>query len=353
MRIQKIVDKVFYRIDIRKFHQRHKNEALKAIQNIESELGKTDPILFKKCDEYAKDVFKWIGYSPWLQVYSALSGEFKEGWIPDNYYARKVLPEIKGGYATIAYLKPLASYFFPNNFFPDTAYRVNGLWYTQNQVLNKIELKEHIFKNSTKIVFKSDKSIQGKGIHFFEKEDFDFEKISSLGNGVVQDYIQQHSFFEKLTPNSVATLRITTIIDNDGIPSVRGCLLRLARSNDTHVNASSSIRVPVNIRTGELGEKGYLRSWLSIDKHPDSQISFANKIIPCFDKCLSATLDLHRSIPYNRCIGWDLTIDRYNQVKVMEWNGNHNGIVMSEATQGPCFADLGWEKFIGRSTFLQ
>jgi hypothetical protein len=28
----------------------------------------------------------------------------------------------------------------------------------------------------------------------------------------------------------------------------------------------------------------------------------------------------------------------------MEWNGTYNDIKFSEATQGPCFADLGWER---------
>lgn len=33
-------------------------------------------------------------------------------------------------------------------------------------------------------------------------------------------------------------------------------------------------------------------------------------------------------------------------VGLMEWNAGHNDIKFSEATQGPCFHDLGWEKFV-------
>ena len=55
-------------------------------------------------------------------------------------------------------------------------------------------------------------------------------------------------------------------------------------------------------------------------------------------------MELHRSIPFVRSIGWDLIIDINDTVKVMEWNGYHNDIKFSEATQGPCFSDLGWEK---------
>jgi hypothetical protein len=28
----------------------------------------------------------------------------------------------------------------------------------------------------------------------------------------------------------------------------------------------------------------------------------------------------------------------------MEWNGEHNDVKSSEATQGPCFSDLNWER---------
>jgi hypothetical protein len=34
-----------------------------------------------------------------------------------------------------------------------------------------------------------------------------------------------------------------------------------------------------------------------------------------------------------------------DNVQVMEWNGFHNDIKFSEATQGPCFADLGFQKY--------
>lgn len=43
-----------------------------------------------------------------------------------------------------------------------------------------------------------------------------------------------------------------------------------------------------------------------------------------------------------RCIGWDVTLDDQENVRIMdmEWNAGHNDIKFSEATQGPCFSDL-------------
>ena len=65
--------------------------------------------LIKLSNEYACDIFGWIGFSPWLYVYSALAQTFKEGWIPDNYYGKIVVPALKGDYGKIADLKSLTS----------------------------------------------------------------------------------------------------------------------------------------------------------------------------------------------------------------------------------------------------
>jgi hypothetical protein len=65
--------------------------------------------------------------------------------------------------------------------------------------------------------------------------------------------------------------------------------------------------------------------------------------IPAFRDCVDTVLQLHGKIPFARCIGWDIAVDESGQVQVMEWNGEHNDVKFSEATQGPCFLDLNWE----------
>ncbi len=103
----------------------------------------------------------------------------------------------------------------------------------------------------------------------------------------------------------------------------------MARSVDTHVKSSSHIRISVNLKTGELDALGYLTTWLTVDKHPDTGIAFAGRRIPNFDNCISTALELYRLIPYVRCVGWDMVVDKDNEVKVMEWNSGHNDIKFS------------------------
>jgi hypothetical protein len=345
MKIISSITSLKHQFNHRVYHLNHKKKAKNILNEIESIKGKTEPKLIELSNEYSKDVLGNICYAPWLYVYSAISGSFKEGWIPDNYYGRIVVPFIKGDYGKVSELKPLANKLFNSNLFPDIAYYVNGLWFSANcKIIGANDLKEVIFQKSSVVVFKLDNSLQGRGIFLFEKHSFDLEKIGLLGNGVFQEFINQHPFFEELMPTSVATIRITTVLKNDGNASVRACYLRIGRNVDTHVKSSSHIRVPINIDNRELNPMGYLTNWNTTEKHPDTDFIFAKKEIPCLNECFSSALQLHKSLPHVRCIGWDMIINQDNEVKVMEWNGFHNDIKFSEATQGPCFGDLGWEK---------
>lgn len=341
----KEIKKIKKKFSDRSYHSRHKKSALKILKSIESVKGKTDTKLIKLSDEYATEILGWKGYAPWLYVYSAMSQVFKEGWIPDNYYGRIVTPILKGNYGTIGDYNSLTSRLFKSSHFPDCVYYTNGLWISNEyQILSDKEVIAFTLKENKNLVYKTDNSIQGKGVHFLEKNNLNIKKLEILGNGVLQRYINQHSFFQDITPNSVATLRITSVINDTGIVTVNACYLRVGRSLDTHVKSNSHIRIPINISTGVLDKYGYTTNWLQIEKHLDTNFLFESKQIPCFNKIIDTAINLHKMVPFTRTIGWDMIVDENNDVKVMEWNGGHNDIKFSEATQGPCFSNLGWEK---------
>ncbi|TVP51906.1 MAG: hypothetical protein EA349_16725 [Halomonadaceae bacterium] len=311
---------------------------------IEKHKGKLARHDRKRCDEYAHDILGHRQYAPWLYVYTALSGQFKEGWIPDNYYGAVVLPTINGHYGKISSLKPLNACIFNSPLFPDKLSYVNGMFFdTHYNVIPEDRVKETLFQNTDKVIFKMDKSSKGKGIHIFTEDDFTTTAIKKSGNGLIQSYIYQHDVFNHFTPNAVATLRITTFMENNADISIRGCFLRLGIGKDTHVQ-TRSIEIPIDPETGSFHKHGITHEWKETPIHPVSQSAFAGHTIPCFEQCIEAVKQLHKKAPFVRCIGWDLTVDQKDQVKVMEWNAGHNGIKFSEATQGPGFADLGWEK---------
>ncbi len=328
------------------FHEAHANDVSQILKNIEPEHGTLSKHLIRECDDYAVNILGDKKYAPWLYVYSIISGQFKPGWIPDNFYGAQVIPNIKGHYGNCANLKPLNSIFFQAKEFPDLGSFVNGLFLDKSYRIHSPEnFKDILFSDCNHIVFKTDSSARGLGIHFFDKANFNIRDIAILGNGIFQSYVEQHPIFNEYTPTSVATIRITTVINDDGEAFVRGSFLRLGIEDDTHVQSTTAVKIPIDILTGALSDKGYLPSWVTIRSHPTSLKSFANIKIPNFKDCVDVAKRLHLKVPYVRCIGWDLILNKEGEVVVLEWNGRHNSIKFSEATQGPCFAELGWEKF--------
>jgi hypothetical protein len=330
--------------DVR-YHWFEVAEANRVLRGIEDAIGKTSPHHIRLSDEYAVAVLGHKHFAPWLYVYSAISGEFREGWIPENFYGSAVMPAHNGWYGRLSSLKPLNSVFFASDAFPDIASFVNGIFIdkAQNAIASK-DVKDLLFADQDRVVFKVDISNQGRGIYFFTRDTFSVDRVVTLGNGLFQRFIRQHELFNEFAEKSVATLRIFTVVKDEGEVSVRACYLRLGTGEDSHVQPPSQVRVPINLQSGAFDEKGYLSSWLTTPVHPTSKERFAGNFVPAFAACVATVTDLHKKVPYARCIGWDVTVDIGENVKVMEWNAGHPGIKFAEATQGPCFGGLGWEK---------
>ncbi len=330
----------------RRYHQKNAREAAHVLKNIEDNTGrKLDKNCRRLCDDYAVEILGHKQFAPWLYVYSVVSGEFKEGWIPDNYYGSVVVPKLQGKYGRISFLKPLNKLFFQCDAFPDLLSYINGVFVDPNYKFVSVEsVKRRLFRDQDRVIFKLDNSRKGRDIHVFNRESFSVEKIRQLGNGLFQSFIKQHDLFAKFAHNSVATLRLTTIYEDNGTVLVRASHLKLGRQNENHVQSKSSVMVPVHPETGVFNDIGYAPEWVETDVHPDSNMTFSGHIIPHFEECIETVTALHKKVPYVRNIGWDLTVDNGGNVRIMEWNGRHNGVKFSEATQGPCFDDLGWEK---------
>lgn len=327
-----------------RFDQFHLREATRRLKAIEKQHGKTDPKLVRLCHDYAVDVLGWKGYAPWLVTYTASAGEFREGWIPDNYFGRVVLPHINGNNSSLFSSRAGMKHLLGTDAFPDIGAITNGLLYDgQGHIVDEHTFERLLFEGRDRVVFKIDASYKGMGTHVIRREDFDLPKLRMAGNGVVQYYIDQHDFFAGYIPTSCATLRLGTLIDNDGQCSVRGAYLKFGRIGETYANAESHVRVMVDPKTGALGEKGYFDEWDDMDGHPDCDKPTAGQTIPQFSDCVNLVTSLHQRFAYARWMGWDVIVTSDGDVKIMECNGGHSEIKSIEALQGPAFTDMGWE----------
>lgn len=328
---------------VKQYHERHHDVAYKVLESIEADGGECRRRDRRLCDEYAVDVLGNKDFAPWLYVYTAVRGEFKQGWIPDNYYALFVVPQRNGAYGALSEKQCISRRLLRCPELPDIGYLVNGRFVsTKHQIVEDKMVANLLFARHNRVVFKEDDSRRGRGVSVVKRDDFDSRAIKKMGDGVFQEFIMQHPFYHSLSPDAVATMRVTTVIDQFGKASVRSCYLRLGRSQDFHVKADTLIRVAIDRQTGVIDSVGYLPSWRMVSKHPDTGESFGKGIPPSFQECCDLAKRLHCDYPFVQCIGWDLAVSRTGEIKVLEWNGDHNDIKYSEAKQGPCFGDLNW-----------
>jgi len=344
--VEKIKDwgmKSVHKIYAMRYNHLSNTRAYNVLKQIEKKRGRLSVSLQKKADDYAIEELGWKGYAPWLYVYTAVQGRFINGWIPDNYYHLELMPAIQGDYGKISFLKPLNNTLLNTPSSVDIAYFINGEWFnSEYKIVKKTILKDLVFAKHDRVIFKVDHSYQGKGVFPRNKETFDPSELESKGNGTLQEYIQQHTFFKDFRSEAVANIRMTTSISKEGKPVLNGCYLRFGRAKDVFVKSKSHVRVPVDLVSGALYEEGYLADWSIVDQHPDSKVRFASKVIPHYNACVDFVIDLHKRMPMVKCIGWDIVVNDNDHPTLIEWNGYGNDICFSEATQGPCFANLGW-----------
>lgn len=323
--------------------QKGKNRGTKALRQVEAARGKTRPALIKQSGEYAHDVLGWGGFAPWLCVYSAIRGQFVEGWIPSNFYSTRVVPHIKGRHGRLSDMKTLSRQLF-GDALPDIGYVINGVLLDRDhRPVDHATLKAGMFADSGRIVFKRDQSNKGAGVRLLDPAEYDAMRFDK--DGVFQRFIRQHEFFDDIVPGSVATLRLTTVCIPDGSIELRAAYLRTGRVGEAAVQSASHIRVSLDVHDGRLSPVAFLPDWREAALHPDTGFEFGGHAVPGFDRCVELVRSLHARMPHIGCIGWDVGLDGAEQPWIMEWNGYVNDIKFSEAASGPCFLGLDWERY--------
>jgi hypothetical protein len=332
-------------VGARRYDHAHKAEVSRAVATIEKYNGtRLTQAIRKRADDYAIEVLGTKAYAPWLYVYALVRGEFREGWIPDNFFGRCVFPKVNNGLGAFTHYKSLTNVVLKTEALPDIAYRIDGLTYDRAFRPIGIADLRHSVAGVTHLFVKQDGSSRGAGVVKLAVGDLSENTLKRFGNCVIQLPIRQHGFFDEIIRGSVVTIRITTVKNDDGRIDLRAAYLRLGRADTEWVQSNNSVRVAIIDRAGALDSWGYTQDWRRWSAHPDSNVAFARKRIPGFEKAVRTCVSLHAAVPHFAIIGWDVAIDDDDQVKIIEWNGGHCDIKFSEAATGPCFVGLGWER---------
>jgi hypothetical protein len=216
-------------------------------------------------------------------------------------------------------------------------------------VIKLLDVRDIAGEQCKDVYVKKDYSMQGKGINKLDLASLNEETFKSIGNCVIQLPVKSHRFFEEIMPDSLSTLRITTVTNLEGKIEYRASFLRVGRKDDEWVKANNEVDISIMNNDGELDSLGYDGEWKGLPSHPDTNYVFAKKRIPLFKEAVETCIQLHASVPHFRIVGWDIAISDDEKIRLLEWNGALTDVVFHQATTGPCFSGLNWEQLRTRT----
>jgi len=141
---------------------------------------------------------------------------------------------------------------------------------------------------------------------------------------LLQGYIPQHGFLNRINPHTINTLRIITFIDSQDNIQIQHAILRLGRQGGTADNwEKGGLSVAIDHVTGRLGrgvfKPQYSGAWAS--EHPDTGICFEGLILPEWSSVLDTCRRAAALFSGTRTVGWDIALSTDGPV-IIEGNSD-------------------------------
>lgn len=292
----------------------------------------------------------WAPYckiSPkWALYYSSKNDKFDPRYIPNDLYYTKIdqyFNARKLGYGFND--KNYYSRIFLNVKQPYTVVRNIGGLFFDNQY-RQISIKDAYKKilNEDEVIIKpSQESGSGRGIQFIKNDQIsELRKLlrdKSEHDYIVQKIVKQHPALEKVHPQSLNTIRVCTLLLDDGV-YILSTVLRMGVDKSRIDNVTAGGISAAIKSDGSLDKYAYTYyTGERFEKHPQGLI-FDGYIIPEYSKIIETVKDLAQTIGNFRLVSWDMGVDDEGDVILIEANMRKGGINLHQFDNGPLFGDL-------------
>lgn len=162
----------------------------------------------------------------------------------------------------------------------------------------------------------------GKGI-----EKIDTSKYNSLEeiyeyltqdnmNYELEELIIQNDLVASIYPNSINTVRIVTIVDDNIIPHIICAYFRIGNGKYVDNFNSGGMVAPVNEETGEVLDKAIDKQKKLYEYHPATNKLIKGFVFPDWEKALEMVKKASLVVPDMRYIGWDVAFTNKGPVLV-------------------------------------
>ena len=288
---------------------------------------------------------EWGGNYDVFGFYKLFCGSFNPYYVPNDYYdwAEHVLNLRWSAY--FLQHKCNLKYFIPKqNRASVILQKIDGHFVSEdNKEISKEEAKIILLSTPVFLAKVARGTGGGKGVR---KIDWDKIKdkealVEELLKPIDMEFeavLQQSQFMSRFNPDSVNTMRLVTLNIN-GRCSVLSTFLRMGAKGSFVDNLSGGNGILVGVaQDGSLYDFGITKKYEKQSISPGG-VRFNGIKIPGFDKIKETVMSFHKSIPYANLIGWDIALDKDNNVIVIEINLDSAEIEAHQVFNGPVFGD--------------
>lgn len=211
---------------------------------------------------------------------------------------------------------------------------------------NEITLSNVIMiaKDQPEVICKVAKfSMAGSGILIWNSEQDDEEKLveflQSANYIICQAMLKQHSELSRLSPSSVNTIRVFTLLF-EGEVHVLSAIVRMGVNGSRLDNASQGGIVCGIKPNGQLKDVAWNVFGDKFPIHPLG-VKFNSITIPNYHECIELVKSLaKRMSSISRLVSWDLAINEAGHPVFIECNLTWTGTVSLQIPNGPLLGDL-------------
>lgn len=179
----------------------------------------------------------------------------------------------------------------------------------------------HFLQKHGRVIIKPLTGSLGKRIQIISQADYS-KLLSEYTKGfVAEELIQQHEQMSILNPESVNTIRMTTVRCDDHVEFLMP-MLKCGRKGKCVDNAGSGgVLCEVDLATGKV-VRAVSKMGEPMTHHPDSGLSLIGFEIPCWKEAIDFAEQLCTVVPENHYTGWDIALTSNGWVLV---EGNSRG----------------------------
>ena len=142
-------------------------------------------------------------------------------------------------------------------------------------------------------------------------------RVARLDRYLVVEYVEQHAYARAIFPNSVNTLRLATLWDDEeDEPFLAAAVHRFGTSESAPVDnvARGGLVALIDAKTGRLGAAARvkLRSPTPVfyTDHPETKVAIAGTVVPHWQAIKAAALSAARQVPSVPYVGWDIAVTK-------------------------------------------